>query len=117
MELKADFGHPLFEESMASALTTADLDDFYVKAAELERLNLFFVLEASFHKYLSEGKDELAARLAFLTAYYVFIPLTPPASWYLTLHYIHEAVRLDPRNKKYGEWLALIKKGISACAV
>lgn len=111
MELKVDFGHPLFEESAASALTAADLDDFYVKATELEKLNLFFVLEASFHKYLSDGKDELAARLAFLTAYYVFIPLTPPASWYLALHYIHEAVRLDPCNKNYAAWLSLIKKG------
>lgn len=111
MEVKVDFGHPLFEESAASTVTAADLDDFYVKSSGLERLNLFFVLEASFHKYLSEGKDELAVRLAFLTAYYVFLPLTPPASRYLALHYIHEAVRLDPRNEKYREWLERIRKG------
>lgn len=111
MELKVDFGHPLLGEHAALAVTTADLDDFYVKSSELERLNLFFMLEASFHKHLSEGKNDLAAHLAFLIAYYVFLPLTPPASWDLALHYIHEAVRLDPRNKNYGEWLALIKKG------
>ena len=111
MKLKVDFGQPLFEENIALGVTTADLDDFYVKSAELERLSLFFMLEASFHKHLADGKDELAAHLAFLIAYYVFLPLTPPASWHLALYYIHEAVRLNPGNATYAAWLELIKKG------
>lgn len=109
MELYIDFGSPLFEEDVASAITPGDLDDFYVKANELDRLNLFFMLEASFHKYVLEGKNELAAHLAFLIAYYVFIPLTPPASQNLALHYIREAVRPAPRNSSYAEWLERIK--------
>lgn len=111
MELYVDFGCPLFEENMASLITAADLDDYYVKANELGGLNLFFVLEASFHKYLSEGKNDLAAHLAFLIAYYVFIPLTPPASQQLALHYINEAIRLNPCHTDYLEWLDRIKDG------
>lgn len=111
MELKIDFGDPIFEEAVAPAVSTKDLDDFYVRASAVDRLNLFFELEASFHTYVSEGKDELAAHLAFLTAYYVFIPLTPPASCALALHYIEEAVRLNPRSGDYARWLERIKKG------
>lgn len=91
-------------------MTTADLDSFYASAGEVDQLNLFFQLEASFHRYLAEGRAELAAHLAFLTAYYLFTPLTPPASWELALHYIREAVRLAP-CPEYREWLVLMEKG------
>ena len=110
MKLTIDFGHPVFDEKTAEAMTTADLDDFYASAGELDQLNLFFQLEASFYHCLEMGKEKLAARLTFLTAYYLFTPLTPPASWELALHYIGEAVRLDPRQE-YREWQKLMEKG------
>ena len=110
MKLTIDFGNPIFDEETASALTPNDLDDFYISASELDRLNLFFELEATFHQYLDAGKKELAAHLAYLTAYYVFTPLTPPASCELALHYIKEALRLAP-CQEYQDWLELIEKG------
>lgn len=110
MKLAIDFGSPVFDEEAAKAMTAADLDSFYASAGEVDQLNLFFQLEASFHRYLAEGKRELAARLAFLAAYYLFTPLTPPASQELALYYIGEAVRLDPR-REYREWLALMEQG------
>lgn len=99
MKLAIDFGRSVFDEETAKAMTAADLDSFYASAGEVDQLNLFFQLEASFHRYLAEGKRELAARLAFLAAYYLFTPLTPPASQELALYYIGEAVRLDPRRE------------------
>ena len=111
MELKIDFACPLFEEDIACAITPEDLNDFYSGANELDTLNLFFMLEASFHKYLSEDKHDLASHLAFLIAYYVFIPLTPPASYHLALHYINEAIKLSPHNENYENWREMIKNG------
>ncbi|MDE6281322.1 MAG: hypothetical protein K2M15_05980 [Oscillospiraceae bacterium] len=110
MKLTIDFGNPMFDEETAGALTLSDLDDFYVSASELDRLNLFFELEATFHRYLDAGKNRLAAHLAYLTAYYLFTPLTPPASCALALHYIREALRLAP-CPEYQTWLELIEKG------
>ena len=111
MELKIDFGRPIFEEDIAWGITPEDLNDFYSGANELDTLNLFFMLEASFHKYLSEDKHDLASHFAFLIAYYVFIPLTPPASYHLALHYINEAIKLSPHNENYVNWLEMIKNG------
>ena len=110
MELKINWNEPIFDEAAAAAITPADTEDFYVKASEIDQLNLYFELEASFHKYVSEGKNELAAHLAFLIAFYLFIVLTPPASCDLALHYIHEALRLNPLPE-YEEWLEHIKEG------
>ena len=110
MKLTIDFGTPIFDEATAGALTLTDLDDFYVSASELDRLNLFFELEATFHQYLDVGKTGLAAHLAYLTAYYVFTPLTPPAARDLALHYLKEALRLAP-CQEYQGWLELIEKG------
>ena len=81
MELTVDFGNPVFDEQAAWAITPEDLDKFYCSAGEVDQLNLFFQLEASFRRHLEAGRAELAAHLAFLTAYYLFTPLTPPASW------------------------------------
>ena len=110
MEIKINWREPIFNEATAAAITPIDTEDFYVKANEIDRLNLYFELEASFHKYASEGKDELAAHLAFLIAFYLFIVLTPPASCELALHYINEALRLNPLPE-YEEWLENIKEG------
>ena len=102
MELTVDFGNPVFDEQAAWAITPEDLDKFYCSAGEVDELNLFFQLEA--------GRAELSAHLAFLTAYYLFTPLTPPASWELATYYIREALRLHPAQE-YREWCALIEKG------
>ena len=84
MELTVDFGNPVFDEQAA--------------------------WEASFRRHLEAGRAELSAHLAFLTAYYLFTPLTPPASWELATYYIREALRLHPAQE-YREWCALIEKG------
>lgn len=110
MKLTIDFGNPVFDKTTAEAMTPSDLDDFYASSGEIDQLNLFFQLEASYHHHREVGRDPLAAHLAFLTAYYLFTPLTPPASYDLALHYIGEAIRLDPLPE-YFEWQALIQKG------
>lgn len=52
----------------------------------------------------------MAAHASFLIAYYLFILLTPPGSAQLALHYINQAITLNPLPL-YSEWLALIEKG------
>lgn len=110
MELRIDFGEPIMDRAQAAALDLHDLDDFYAAASELDGLNLFFILLASLHHYEDAGDARLAARLSFLTAYYLFTPLTPPGSWPLAMHYIEKALRLDPQAE-YQEWRELMEKG------
>ena len=110
MKLRIDFAKPVWEEKEAAALTCDDLNDFYAAASETERLDLFFMLLATLHRFEEAGEKSLAAHLSFLTAYYLFVPLTPPASCRLALHYIKKAIRLDPKPL-YKEWQALIEKG------
>ena len=110
MDLKIDFGAPILDKKQAEALTCGGLNDFYCAASELDGVNLFFVLLASLHHYEDTGEIRLAARLSFLTAYYLFTPLTPPGSWPLAMHYIAKAIRLDPQPE-YLEWRDLVEKG------
>ena len=110
MKLTIDFGHPYFVEKIISNITLEDLDDYYVGANEIERLNLFFVLEASLHRLQNENKPDIAARCAFLMAYYVFLPLTPPASYELANYYIDKAIELHP-TPEYQKWKGLIEQG------
>ena len=83
MKIDIDFGHPYFDENIILELECNDLNDFYANENEVNQLNLFFVLEASLHRFQSENNTKAAARCAFLMAYYLFIPLTPPASFEL----------------------------------
>jgi len=110
VEIKIDFGHPYFEEETIFALDPHDLNDFYCEKNEVNRLNLFFVLEASLHRFQSENKAKAAARCAFLMAYYLFVPLTPPASFELAEFYIDRALEWD-ETPEYREWKNLIDKG------
>lgn len=87
MKIRITFERPYFEEATILALTSHDLDDFYVEANEVDRLNLFFMLEASLHRFQRENRRKAAARCAFLMAYYLFVPLTPPASSELARFY------------------------------
>ena len=110
MKIEIDFGHPYLGEKEVSALTTEDLDDFYVAEDEVNQLNLFFVLEASLHRFQGEKKSEVAAKCAFLMAYYLFVPLTPPASWELAEFYIDKALELN-ETQEYREWKKLVDEG------
>lgn len=87
MTLRIDWDQPVLAGELVPRLQPGDLDDFYAGAS-----------------------GEEAARLALLTAYYLFVPLTPPGSQALALHYIREAITLDPRAE-YREWLALMEQG------
>lgn len=110
MKIKIDFGHPYFDEDTIFTLTINDLNCFYSDENEINRLNLFFVLEASLHKFQSVKNMKAAARCAFLMAYYLFIPLTPPASSELAEFYIDRALEWD-EMPEYQQWKRNIDKG------
>ena len=47
MKIKIDFRRPYFDEETIFKLSLNDLDDFYTDENDVNRLNLFFVLEAT----------------------------------------------------------------------
>ena len=110
MKISIDFSHPYFEEQAIFTLTPADLDGFYADEDEADRLALFFVLEASLHRFQSGDRLKAAARCAFLMAYYLFVPLTPPASCELAEYYIDRALEWDA-TPEYSQWKERIDKG------
>ena len=110
MKIRIDFGHPYFDEASILAMTVHDLDCFYTDAGKCDRLNLFFVLEASLHRFQRESRQRAAAHCAFLMAYYLFTPLTPPASLELAEFYISKALELDD-TPEYRRWKSLIDEG------
>lgn len=110
MEIKIDFGQPYFDEETIVELTQDDLNCFYAAENEVNRLNLFFVLEASLHKFQSKKNMKAAARCAFLMAYYLFVPLTPPASMELSEFYINKALEWD-ETPEYRQWKEIIDEG------
>ena len=61
MKIRIDFEHPYFDEKVIVKLTLNDLDCFYADENEVNRLNLFFVLEESLHRFQS-GNSMKAAR-------------------------------------------------------
>lgn len=110
MNITIDFSHPYFEEETILALTLQDLDDFYVEANEVDRLNLFFMLEASLHRLQTKDRRKAAARCAFLMAYYLFVPLTPPASSELAGFYIDKTLEWE-ETPEYCQWKKIIEEG------
>lgn len=110
MKLKIDFGEPIIKDVDVLRITPSDLDDFYVSASVFDKSNLFFVLLTSLQHYEEQGETEKAAHLSFLVAYYLFMPLTPPGSCLLALHYIKKAIGLSPKAE-YQKWLELMEKG------
>jgi len=110
MRIAIDFEHPYFDEETVLGLTPEALDQFYHDANEVNQLNLFFVLEATLHRLEGEWRAEAAARCAFLMAYYLFTPLTPPASQELAAHYIDRALKWH-ETPEYRAWKALIDQG------
>ena len=107
MKITIDFRHPYFDSKDIFELTLNDLNDFYGDENEVNRLNLFFVLEASLHRFQKENSLKAAARCAFLMAYYLYIPLTPPASWELAEFYIDRALEWE-ETPEYSQWKKLI---------
>lgn len=110
MKLSIRFEAPYLSREQLSTLRPTDLNDFYASASEIDRLNLFFVLLNTLHTLEQDGNPVLEAHLCFLLAYYLFVPLTPPGSCSLALHYIQRALELHPLPE-YQEWLTLIEKG------
>ena len=103
MKIRITFERPYFEEATILALTSHDLDDFYVEANEVDRQNLIFMLEASLHRFQRENRRKAAARCAFLMAYYLFVPLMPPASSELARFYIDQALAWED-TPEYRQW-------------
>ena len=110
MGIRIDFSEPVIEKGIVMEMSSEDLDDFYASASDFNKSNLFFILLASLHHYEESGDIVKAAHLSFLTAYYVFTPLTPPGSHQLALHYIKKAVSMNPLSE-YKEWLSIMEKG------
>ena len=115
IKIHIDFDHPYLDENAIFALTLHDLDRFYTEADAVDRLNLFFVLEASLHRFQSEDRLKAAARCAFLMAYYLFVPLTPPASFALAAFYIDRALEWDA-TPEYSQWKKRIDGGDTVTA-
>ena len=76
----------------------------------MNKLNLFFVLEASLHRFQSDNNTKAAAHCAFLMAYYLFILSTPPASFELAEYYIDKALEWN-ELPEYQKWKKLIDEG------
>ena len=57
MKIHIDFGLPYFDEKAIFELTLNDLDCFYKDENEVNRLNLFFVLEATLHRFQRENNE------------------------------------------------------------
>lgn len=97
-KIELDYENPLFSEASVIELTMESLNDFYAETQNSYRqYELFFVLLNSLHKYLGQGKKEVAAKISFLLAYYLFIALTPIANLELALHYVEKAIELDSK--------------------
>ena len=110
MKITIDFEHPYMDENTIFELHPNDLDCFYTDTDEVNGINLFFVLEASLHRLQNKKNRKAAARCAFLMAYYLFIPLTPPASCELAEFYIDRALEWD-ETLEYRQWKEIIGKG------
>lgn len=110
MQIKIDFERPCFDEKTLFELTLDDLDCFYADANEVNQLNLFFILEASLHGFQAKNNMKAAARCAFLMAYYLFVPLTPPASLELAEFYIDRALEWN-EMPEYRQWKEIIDAG------
>ena len=104
------FGHPILSQEEAESLHPRNLNDLCTSTEELDEINFFFMLLASYHHHLGRGRRELAAHLAFLMAYDLFILITPLSSCPLSLHYIRQAIALNPLED-YLEWERLIQQG------
>lgn len=91
-------------------LSITDLEDLYNQEDTFYKYNIFFIL-LNEYIILKEQKlvDELA-HVCYLLSYYLFIPLTPPASEELAEFYAKEAIYYNGIDK-YKDWLKYLKEG------
>lgn len=108
--ISIDFDKPVIPEDHILAITPGDIDDQYVVSSERERFNLFFVLLTTFHACKDGNKMVLAAHMAYLLSYYLFVALTPPGSEELALHYAKQARKLNP-SPFYTQWYDFVRTG------
>lgn len=110
MKLRINWADPVIPKEEVLQIRPTDMDDFYAAASDLDKSNLFFVLLTSAHYYADREDNICAAHLYFLAANYLFIALTPPGSYDLSLHYMKKTIALNP-TQDYMDWLALMEKG------
>lgn len=108
--INIDFDKPVISEDNILAITPGDIDDQYEVSSESERFNLFFVLLTTFHSCEDSNKTVLAAHMAYLLSYYLFVALTPPGSEELALHYAKQALELNP-SSLYTQWYDFVRTG------
>lgn len=97
-KIELNYENPMLSEKSVGEISTETLNDFYEETQNSYRqYELVFVLLNSLHHYLDERKTEVAAKISFLVAYYLFIALTPIAHLDLALHYIDKAIELDSK--------------------
>jgi hypothetical protein len=110
MKIKIDFGTPFIPEEDVLSVTVNDICAQYVKSTVYDQFNIFFVLLTTFHMCEDKGERVLAAHVAYLASYYLFLPLTPPGSMELALHYAKKAMELDPSDF-YAQWIEAVLEG------
>ena len=90
MELKTvlDYENPTLSEENVRKISINALNDFYGETQNsYKQYDVFFVLLSSLNYYLDVVEKEIAAKLSYLIAYYLFIALTPISYLELALHY------------------------------
>ena len=97
MRRSIDWDEPYIKTDVILGITASELDDFYAAAEEPDRLNFFFVLLNTLNRCIND--KEKAAHVLYLIAYYLFVPLTPPASQELAEHYINRAIERNPKDE------------------
>jgi hypothetical protein len=110
MKIKIDFGAPFIPEKDILSVTANDIYDQYLESTVYDQFNIFFVLLTTFHMCEDKGKNVSAAHVAYLASYYLFLPLTPPGSMELALHYAKKAMALDPSDF-YAQWIEAVLEG------
>lgn len=110
MQVAIDWDTPCLDDEQIASITPSDLDDFYADAASIDQLNLFFVLLNTCVQAQERGERVVEARLCYLMAYYLFVPLTPPGAQPLAQRCIDRAVELVP-CPEYRDWQRIISEG------
>lgn len=110
MRLVIDWNNPCLDDEQIASIALHDLDDFYANATPIDQLNLFFVLLNTCVQAQERGERVVEARLCYLMAYYLFVPLTPPGAQPLAQRCIDRAVELVP-CPEYRDWQRIISEG------
>ena len=100
----------IIPESDILKVTPELLDDLYFDKTESEQTNVFFILLNEYYYLKNKKLLKEVAHVCYLISYYLFVPLTPPASEELALIYAEKAIEFD-KILKYDEWLEYVKKG------